>query len=461
MTREHHVDLALAKRRSMTGRTVARMSLALLLFMASTSCGKSGSGPAAGSAEAGVGAQSVEIYSWWLLAGEAQGLQQVFQSFSASYPTIQLVNTAAQNNTAGYNARVDLAARMAADNPPDAFQETGDLPTWLTTGLGIEPLDDYYTAQSWTNQIYPVLTAPTQVNGKRYAVPTDLSSQNVIYYNKSVFSAGNLTPPKTWADFVTVAQALKAKGIAPLAMTLQGWVMRMPFDALVLDAAPDQSQRGQFLLDVYAGKASDGTSAKALALKTAIANFDTLVNNYVNADWTTTDASGNTLGWDVLSQRLAAGTVAMYLHGDWVKGYLDNMGKTAGIDYDAAFFPDGTATNTFLFNVDSFCLPVGAKNPQGAKDFIQTFLTPATQVAFSLKKGSCPVRMDADLTRLDAVAQELCGNIGSKTYQISVNEDFDSILQAAYTQGSDGGIPSSADVQDRIYRQIVAAYPPQ
>jgi len=439
---------------------MASTSFAFLMVVASAGCGGSGSAPDTGSGEAGTGTMSTEIYSWWLLAGEAQGLQQVFQAFSTAYPNIQIVNTAAQNHTVGYDARADLATRMAAMNPPDAFQETGDLPTWLTTGLGIGQLDDYYAAQGWSSQIYPVLTAPTLVDGKRYAIPTDFSSQNVIYYNKSIFSANSLTPPKTWADFVAVAEALKAKGIAPMAMTLQGWVMRMPFDALILDAAPDQSQRGQFLLDVYAGKASDGTSAEALALKTAIANFDTLINNYVNSDWATTDASGNTLGWDALTQRLAAGSVAMYLHGDWVKGYLDNMGKTAGVDYDAVFFPDGAATNTFLFNVDSFCLPAGAKNPQGAKDFIQTFLTPATQIAFSSKKGSCPVRMDADLTQLDAVAQELCGHIGSKTYAISVNEDFDTILQNAYSQGVDGGIPPSAVVQDSIYQQIAAVYPP-
>jgi hypothetical protein len=82
-------------------------------------------------------------------------------------------------------------------------------------------------------------------------------------------------------------------------------------------------------------------------------------------------------------------------------------------------------------------------------------------VAFASKKGSCPVRADADLTRLDAVAQEICAHIGSKTYQVSVNEDFDSILQDAYSQGVDGGLPPSAVVQDTIYRQIAAVYPPR
>jgi len=442
-----------------SGIRIACASFSILGVAAWTGCGGSDTADA-GASEAGAGAPSTEIYSWWLLGGEAQALQQVFQAYTAAYPKIH-INAAAQNNTVGYDARADLAVRMAAKNPPDAFQETGDLPTWITTGNGIQQLDDFFATQGWASQLYPFLTAPTLVDGKRYAIPTDIGSQNVIWYNKRVFTTNNLAPPKTWTEFVTVAEVLKAKGIAPMGMTLQGWVMRIVFDALIAEAAPDATKRGQFLLDVYAGKASDGTSTAALALKTAIANFDVLVSNYVNTDWASTDATGNTLGWDALTERVADGTVAMFLHGDWVKELLDNIGETGGVDYDAVFFPDGAATNTYLYNVDTFCLPVGAKNAQGGKDFIQTFLTPATQVAFASKKGSCPVRADADLTRLDAVAQEICAHIGSKTYQVSVNEDFDSILQGAYSQGVDGGLPPSAVVQDTIYRQIAAVYQPR
>ena len=448
------------RKRAVPGIRIACVSFSLLALAAGTGCGGMGTADG-GAGDAGTGAPSTEIYSWWLLGGEAQALQQVFQAYTAAYPKVRLINTAAQTHTVGYDARADLATRMAAKNPPDAFQETGDLPTWVTTGNGIQQLDDFFATQGWASQLYPFLTAPTLVDGKRYAIPTDIGSQNVIWYNKRVFSTNNLTPPKTWAEFVLVAEALKTKGIAPMGMTLQGWVMRIVFDSLIAEAAPDATKRGQFLLDVYAGKASDGTSTAALALKTAIANFDTLVNNYVNTDWATPDATGNTPGWDALTERVKDGSVAMFLHGDWVKGLLDNIGETGGVDYDAVFFPDGAATNTYLYNVDTFCLPVGARNEQGGKDFIQTFLAPTTQVAFAGKKGSCPVRADADLTRLDAVAQEICAHIGSKTYQISVNEDFDSILQNAYSQGADGGLPSSAVVQDAIYRQIAAIYPPQ
>ena len=443
-----------------SGIRIACASFSILGVAAWTGCGGSDTADA-GASEAGAGAPSTEIYSWWLLGGEAQALKQVFEAYTAAYPKVHLINAAAQNHAVGYDARADLAVRMAAKNPPDAFQETGDLPTWITTGNGIQQLDDFFATQGWASQLYPFLTAPTLVDGKRYAIPTDIGSQNVIWYNKRVFTTNNLAPPKTWTEFVTVAEVLKAKGIAPMGMTLQGWVMRIVFDALIAEAAPDATKRGQFLLDVYAGKASDGTSTAALALKTAIANFDVLVSNYVNTDWASTDATGNTLGWDALTERVADGTVAMFLHGDWVKGLLDNIGETGGVDYDAVFFPDGAATNTYLYNVDTFCLPVGAKNAQGGKDFIQTFLTPATQVAFASKKGSCPVRADADLTRLDAVAQEICAHIGSKTYQVSVNEDFDSILQGAYSQGVDGGLPPSAVVQDTIYRQIAAVYQPR
>ncbi len=54
------------------------------------------------------------------------------------------------------------------------------------------------------------------VDGKPYMVPTSLDVTNTIWYNKTMFAENNLTPPKTWDEFVAVIKALAAAGETPI-----------------------------------------------------------------------------------------------------------------------------------------------------------------------------------------------------------------------------------------------------
>ncbi len=53
-------------------------------------------------------------------------------------------------------------------------------------------------------------------DGKAFAVPFAAVSQ-IIYYDKDVFAQSSLEVPKTFEEFLAVCEALKAKGIEPLA----------------------------------------------------------------------------------------------------------------------------------------------------------------------------------------------------------------------------------------------------
>ena len=58
---------------------------------------------------------------------------------------------------------------------------------------------------------------------------------NELWYSKKVFSDNGLTPPDTWADFKTVADALKAKGITALAVGDNGiWAWGMVFETILI-----------------------------------------------------------------------------------------------------------------------------------------------------------------------------------------------------------------------------------
>lgn len=82
---------------------------------------------------------------------------------------------------------------------PAGFAESGNLYAWQPGEL--------------TNFTYPRNGA---VNGRIYQLPANTQTIPVVYYNKSLFARAGITaPPKTYAEMLTDAAKLKAKGITP------------------------------------------------------------------------------------------------------------------------------------------------------------------------------------------------------------------------------------------------------
>ena len=94
----------------------------------------------------------------------------------------------------------------------------------------------------------------------------------------------------------------------------------------------------------------------------------------------------------------------MFLHGDWVKGYLVQLGWSGETDFGVVAAPG--ASGLFLYGVDAFALARGARNEAGARDFLETVASPAGQVAFNRIKGSSPIRPDVPRDELDQLGRE-------------------------------------------------------
>jgi multiple sugar transport system substrate-binding protein len=77
-----------------------------------------------------------------------------------------------------------------------------------------------------------------QVGGKTYGIPNGVSFWP-MFYNKKVFADNNLTVPKTWAEFINICDTLKAKGITPLAASVDGaWPAFIWFEQLLISQDP-------------------------------------------------------------------------------------------------------------------------------------------------------------------------------------------------------------------------------
>jgi raffinose/stachyose/melibiose transport system substrate-binding protein len=83
-----------------------------------------------------------------------------------------------------------------------------------------------------------------QQGGTMYALPVELNIEG-FWYNKKIFAENAVTPPATWADLVSAAAGLSARGIQPFAASgVQGWPLtRLVSGYLFRDQGPDALKR--------------------------------------------------------------------------------------------------------------------------------------------------------------------------------------------------------------------------
>ena len=114
---------------------------------------------------------------------------------------------------------------ILAGNPPDIIDHS--LNVLVGSLLGDEvlltPLDELLNGKGPENQdkMLEIFNAnmlkPFEKDGKNYFIPYAVNTTG-FFYDKNLFKQYNLTPPKTWSDFMKVGETLKANNISPLSL---------------------------------------------------------------------------------------------------------------------------------------------------------------------------------------------------------------------------------------------------
>jgi glucose/mannose transport system substrate-binding protein len=348
---------------------------------------------------------TVEITSWWKGPGEVEALAALLDVHKARNPGVDIYNSSA---TDGTSSELAIEERLEQGDPPDAFQENvHDIPAILGAFPGsLEPLDDLFETNGWDGVFLPEVLDALTFDGHIYAMPVGVHRENAVFINKAIFNDHDLEAPTTIAELMTVCETLAAEGVTCLATGGQGWIVRIMFLDIVMGTMGGHEFQ-QFFSG--AGSADDPKFAEA------VDHLQMIIDNYIDSSlWTTegcTDRNEDPVerclnsasGWQEASQALFDGDVGLFMHGDWVGGYVQQLGWKAGVDYSVVGAPG--ATDTFLFGVDTFALPSGAKNKEGALAFFETIGSLEGQAAFNNIKGSTPVRFDADDAALTPVGK--------------------------------------------------------
>jgi glucose/mannose transport system substrate-binding protein len=326
-----------------------------------------------------------EILSWWVTDGEVDALRALMDMYRRSHPGAAAVHGGIRGTT---TAKGRLNARMEKGSPPDTFQANGgyDLLRWARgvrrggearATAYLEPLEFLFESEQWRTVFPKEVLDLVSHDGEAYAVPLNIHRTNAIVMDARALAKAEVEPPQTLDELHRAAATLRRKGITPLSIgTRQAWTLSLlAFENLLIAIAGPT-----FYRELFEGK----RSARAPELREMLTELGRLL------DAGNPDAP--TLAWDEAVDRVRIGSAAMTITGDWAKGYLERRGWLEDHDFLMTASP-GTAS-AFVFTMDTFGLPRGAKHREGAVDLLRIFGSPHGQTAFNRIKGSLPARND-------------------------------------------------------------------
>lgn len=135
---------------------------------------------------------------------ETAALEALLEQFMAATPTVRVDYQAISSE---YNTKLqtDLAAGSAAD----VFTlDSLPTPDFVASNV-LQPLDDYMAQAGFkAEDFFPGLITAFQSGGVTYGLPKDFSTLAMFYDPQAFEAAGVTTPPTTWDELRSTAQAL-------------------------------------------------------------------------------------------------------------------------------------------------------------------------------------------------------------------------------------------------------------
>ncbi|HDN9026232.1 ABC transporter substrate-binding protein [Aeromonas veronii] len=333
-----------------------------------------------------VAASQVEVLHWWTSGGEAKAVEVLKSEWTKQG---NQWNDFAVQGGGGKSAMTVLKSRALAANPPEAAHLKGyELKEWAGLGFlrDLSPMAEHL---GWYGQMPPMVRATLSQNGALMAVPTGIHRVNWLWLNRKIFERNKLTPPTDWAQFVTVADQLKKRGITPLAIGNEPWQLAVLFETVALGEGGKEFYRKAFL-------EQDSATLTGPDMVRVLTRFQQL-RAYVPQKY-----AG--LKWHQATNLLESGGAAMQVMGDWVKGELSAGNYRPG--EDIACLPSPGSAGLFSYNLDSIAM-FKQRDPaqlQAQGDLAQLLMTPQFQEEFNRVKGSIPALTNPDMSKFDRCA---------------------------------------------------------
>ncbi|WP_029063489.1 ABC transporter substrate-binding protein [Labrenzia sp. DG1229] len=325
-------------------------------------------------------ATDLEVTHWWTSGGEAAAVAEFAKAFDATGN--KWVDGAIAGS--GGTARPIMISRITGGDPMAAtqFNHGRQAEELVEAGL-MRDLTDIAEEGNWKEIVFPSsLLDSCTLDGRIYCVPVNIHSPQWLWLNNSAFEDNGLAVPTNWEEFVAAAPKLQEAGIVPLAMGQQPWQTTLAF---------------QTLLTALAGPE---TYTKVFGDKDAELAAGPELTKVFQAAATARDLAkdSNVQAWNDATNLVITGKAGGQIMGDWAQGEFQVADQVAGKDYTC--LPGLGVNEVIQTGGDAFYFPkVGDEAITKAQgELAKVMISPETQVAFNLKKGSLPVRGDVDLS---------------------------------------------------------------
>ena len=179
----------------------------------------------------------------------------------------------------------------------------------------------------------------------------------MVWANTAVLEAAGLDPTRPTTsidDWFPALDAVKASGKTPLSVGTTWTQVNLLETVLMSDLGAEG----------YIGLWDGTTDWASPEVTAALEDFEKLIS------YTNSDRDG--LDWPEATQLVIDGNAAFNVMGDWAVAAFEEPDKVRGTDF--VDFPVPGSDDQFGFLADSFTLPVGAPNPDGAKAWLETIV---------------------------------------------------------------------------------------
>ncbi|MBD8102855.1 MULTISPECIES: ABC transporter substrate-binding protein [Plantibacter] len=271
-----------------------------------------------------------------------------------------------------------LAASFVRGNPPDLMLSNYNHEvSRFVERCALSDLSDTTAAASIRDDLQPLLDQYGVCEGRTSALPYSVMAASVIY-NKTIFAEYGLEVPTTWSELIAVSDTLKAAGVAPFYATFaDAWTANQGWFDYSVGGAVD-------IPDFYDRLAEEGTEVGPDAPVSFEKDFLEPIEKMqlLAKEYTQADAPSRT--YDAGNVAFAEGKGAMYLQGPWA---FSQIALTAP-DLDLGTFPlpmtEDPKDLKVRVNLDLVTIiPEEAKNPEGARDFLEYLFQPEVIQAYN------------------------------------------------------------------------------
>ncbi|MGU3646527.1 ABC transporter substrate-binding protein [Microbacterium sp. C23T] len=311
------------------------------------------------------------LVTFWSFTGIGQGHQ--VDEFLAANPAASI--ELSEIGTSAETADALTAALAGGDVPDLVLIQADDLPRFLSVPGAFRDLRDFGAADLGDQYLDWTWKAATARSGEIIGIPTDVGGLSIAYRSDLFAAAGLPTEPEdvaalwtSWEDFIDVGRRFTATSGIPFVDNVSTTIFANTSNQLPVK---------------YYGDDGDLVYATNPDLRDA---FDVAVDAHdagISAGLASFSA-----GW---SAGMAAGRFAVVAAPSWMLRVIRNTAPDTAGDWRIAPAP-GVAGN---WGGSFLAIPAGARNPEGAWDYIRQMQSPTAQLDHFLAGGPLPAARSA------------------------------------------------------------------